>query len=231
MTSDAKLKANRANARASTGPKSAAGRARSAKNALRHALSVPVSRNPVLCAEVEVLAREIAGPDANDEIRERACQFAEAQIDLCRIRSARLQLLSRALADPEYYSRVNDRKISALLPRHLREDILLAADFVEPKTTGPEGLEKLAMILAQEAKQLLAMHRYERRALSRRKFAIRALDDARRLDDADSGAIATALKVVGVGARGGGDLGPERRAGLAGGRPMAAPDAASRASQ
>ena len=62
-----------------------------------------------------MLAREIAGPDANNEIRERACQFAEAQIDLCRIRSARLQLLSRALADPEYYSRVNDRKISALL--------------------------------------------------------------------------------------------------------------------
>ena len=152
-----------------------------------------------------MLAREIAGPDANDEIRERACQFAEAQIDLCRIRSARHQLLSRALADPE---RVNDRKISALLPRLLREDILLAADFVESTTTGPEGLEKLAMILAQEAKQLLAMDRYERRALSRRKFAIRALDDARRLDDAGSGAIATALKVVGVGARGGGDSGP-----------------------
>ena len=112
MTSDRKIKANRANARASTGPKTPGGRTRSARNALRHALSVPVSRNPVLCAEVEVLAREIAGPDANDEIRERACQFAEAQIDLCRIRSARLQLLSRALADPEYYSRVNDRKIS-----------------------------------------------------------------------------------------------------------------------
>jgi hypothetical protein len=175
-----------------------------------------VCRNPVFSAEVEVLAREIVGPDANDEIRERACQFVEAQIDLCRIRSARHQLLSRALADPESYSRLNDRKISALLPRLLREDILLAADFAQSTTTGPEGLEKLAMILAKEAKQLLALDRYERRALSRRKFAIRALDDACRLDDAGSGAIATVLKVVGVGARGGGDPGPERRAGLAG---------------
>jgi hypothetical protein len=47
-------------------------------------------------------------------------------------------------------------------------------------TTAPQGPRKLALILSQEAKQLLAMDRYERRALSRRKFAIRAFDAARR---------------------------------------------------
>jgi len=36
------------------------------------------------------------------------------------------------------------------------------------------------MILLQEAERLLAMHRYERRALSRdANFAIRAFDEAR----------------------------------------------------
>ena len=43
----------------------------------------------------------------------------------------------------------------------------------------PQGPYKFATILSQETKQLLAMDRYERRALSRRKFAIRALDHAR----------------------------------------------------
>jgi hypothetical protein len=47
-------------------------------------------------------------------------------------------------------------------------------------TSTPEGPQKLATIVAEEAKQLLAMDRYERRALSRRKFAIRAFDAARR---------------------------------------------------
>ena len=40
--SDRKIRANRANARASTGPKTTQGRIRSARNALRHALSLPI---------------------------------------------------------------------------------------------------------------------------------------------------------------------------------------------
>jgi hypothetical protein len=71
-TSDAKIKANRANARASTGPKTKQGRTRSAKNALRHALSLPVFSNPTLSDELEALAREIAGTDASAEIQELA---------------------------------------------------------------------------------------------------------------------------------------------------------------
>ena len=82
MTSDRKIQANRANARASTGPKTAQGRARTARNALRHALSLPVYSNPALSEEVETLARAIAGPGANAETKELARRVAEAQIDL-----------------------------------------------------------------------------------------------------------------------------------------------------
>src|SRR4029078_11770374 len=87
---------------ASTGPKTADGRARAARNALRHALSLPVCSNPALSEEAETLAREIAGPGANAETQDLARQGAEAQIDLRRVRYAPHQFLSNHLAAPLY---------------------------------------------------------------------------------------------------------------------------------
>ena len=149
MTSTRKIEANRKNARASTGPKTAQGRARLARNALRHGLSLPVGSDPVLCEEVESLAHKIARTEANVEIGELARRAAEAQIDLGRVRYARYRLLSDALSNPDYDSRADSQ-------------------------------QKFALILSRVAKQLLAMDRYERRALVRRKVALRALDDMRR---------------------------------------------------
>jgi hypothetical protein len=182
LTSDHKIKANRANARASTGPRTAQGRIRSARNALRHGLSLPVCSNPALCEEVEALAREIAGTDANPEIRELARRVAEAEIDLRRVRYARHKLLSDALSDPYYDSRENVREKFAFicsLARPNAQDISRAA--VEKYLTStPKGPpQKFAIILSQEGKRLLAMDRYERSALSRRKAAIQVFDGAK----------------------------------------------------
>jgi hypothetical protein len=55
------VEANRANARRSTGPKTAAGRVKAAQNARRHGLRIPVLSNPTLSDEVEMMAQKIAG--------------------------------------------------------------------------------------------------------------------------------------------------------------------------
>jgi hypothetical protein len=181
LTSDRKIKANRANARASTGPKTVDGRARSARNSLRHALSLPVSSIPALSEEVEALAREIGGPDANAETQELARKVAEAQIDLRRVRYARHQFLSDTLNDQYYDSHANLRMKVKVIGRLLQAKApdMSTEDLVKFVTSTPQGPHKFATILSQEAKHLLAMDRYERRALSRRKSAIRAFDEAR----------------------------------------------------
>ena len=186
MTSERKIRANRANARASTGPQTTLGRARAARNALRHALSLPVCSNPALSKEVETFAREIAGPGANAEMQEGARRVAEAQIDLRRVRYARHQLLSDALSNPYYDSYANMRmkvKVLGALLRPNPPDISM--ETLKFATSTPQGPDKLATILSGEAKRLLAMDRYERRALSRRKFAIRSFDQARRRSSRD----------------------------------------------
>jgi hypothetical protein len=185
LTSERKIKANRANAWASTGPKSSQGRARAARNALRHGLNLPVCSDPALAEEVETITHEIAGSGASAEIRDLARQVAEAQVDLRRVRYARHQMLSRNLSDPDYRSHLSPsaqvrvaKKVLSLLQRFSPE--LHASVLAERLTPMPPGPQKLALILSQEAPHLLSMDRYEQRALRRRNSAIRDLELMRR---------------------------------------------------
>jgi hypothetical protein len=88
MISERKFEANRQNARASTGPRSEEAKQRSARNARRHGLAIPIGADPELAARAAKLARRIAGPHPGDEILKQrsAClrltwtSFASAEL-------------------------------------------------------------------------------------------------------------------------------------------------------
>ena len=88
MISTAKLAANRANAMKSTGPRTAAGKARAAQNARRHGLRAAALADAGFSEKAKDLARLIAGKGANAEIFAAACRLAEAQMDHVRARTA-----------------------------------------------------------------------------------------------------------------------------------------------
>ena len=102
MTSERRQRADRANAKASTGPKTATGKARAAQNAFRHGLNVSVLSDPLLVPEVEGMAHEICGSDADAMTLQWALRIAEAQVDLNRVRNSRRQLITRLFVDPAY---------------------------------------------------------------------------------------------------------------------------------
>src|SRR4051812_24017556 len=104
MISERQIAANRRNAGHSTGPRSRAGRARSAQNAHKHGLAAAARHRPEFAPELEVLARAlVAGHDDDPVLLALARNVAAAQIDTQRVRVTRAALvndLEQAIADP-----------------------------------------------------------------------------------------------------------------------------------
>ena len=158
-------RANQINAKASTGPRTEAGKARSSKNALRHGLSVPISRDPELAPQAEAIARRIVGPEASDERLECARRVGAAQVDLLRVRARRKELIERHLKEPEYQFEAARRLPSGA--------VSLTDKLGSPVV---DGDQRFSVFIGDKAKEFARLDRYERRALSRRKAAIRDLD-------------------------------------------------------
>jgi hypothetical protein len=156
-------RADRLGKPAGTGPTSAAGKARSAQNARKHGLNVPVMHDGDVGADVAFMAEEIAPGCQDPELIGRARLIAEAQVDLIRVARARRDIISAAMADPDW------RPASGLTGR-----------IETPSQAGDPGADKLVGILSDVSARLARLDRYERVALSRRKRAILAFDVARR---------------------------------------------------
>ena len=153
MVSLRQIAANRRNARRSTGPRTPAGVKRAARNALRHGLGIPLARDPLACAEIDRLAAALVGRCPTPARLEEARIAAEAEFELRRVRGHRKALLNRKAAELAAHEPDEDQRSEPLVLDGRYEASALAAALPE----------------------LQALERYERRAASRRKRAMRWL--------------------------------------------------------
>jgi hypothetical protein len=148
--SSARAEASRRNGRVGKGPRTAAGKARSAGNARRHGLNTPIAFDPRLAAEMTELAHRIAGDSAGRDLLICAARIAEAQLELGRVRQARRALFAQLVSARAFglrVVRVTHNSLTAETPDY--------------------GAE------------LALLERYERRAFSSRNSAVHAFDRLR----------------------------------------------------
>jgi hypothetical protein len=120
MASEKHIAANRANAKRSTGPKTAAGKLRSSRNAFRHGLSRPLSSDPATSAKVDWIVGEVAGEQASDRQKTEAQDFARAQVELLRIRSMRSDQLAKIDLNDCTHGNMRELKRLVALDRYER---------------------------------------------------------------------------------------------------------------
>jgi hypothetical protein len=94
MATEKQLKANRENAKRSTGPKTLAGRLKSSRNALRHGLSIPATDHVAGTQTYEFLKLLI--PETASQFQHLAVfEVARAQAQLQRVVAVRKDLLKK----------------------------------------------------------------------------------------------------------------------------------------
>ncbi|MCA6106972.1 hypothetical protein [Bradyrhizobium cenepequi] len=94
MVSEKQLRANRENAKRSSGPKTAAGRLRSSRNALRHGLSLPLTADPAALMKARQLALMLVAAGADDMRMIAAVEMAQAHAQLLRVAAVRSKLVA-----------------------------------------------------------------------------------------------------------------------------------------
>jgi len=148
MATDRQIAANRRNGALSRGPKTAAGKARSSRNALKHGLAIPITRDHATAQKIRRAARQMAPSAVGDSIR-NAQIAAEATFELARVRAAFEAVVARM-------------------------SISSHTSNAGPWDTCSTGSGKSAAPIRTLA-ELDKLDRYERRAFSRRRRALRDL--------------------------------------------------------
>jgi hypothetical protein len=162
--SEKRIAANRRNSKVSTGPISRTGKQRSARNALKHGLSVPTDPAG---EDVRALAALLSPAPAEGHITALAVEAARRIIDFDRVKEVHKHLYSclgtsPVLMRPPIKPQVDLGGLAQIAARFVKE--------LQPPTAAP-------LTILDLAKQLDKLARYERRSLSLRERALRELAD------------------------------------------------------
>lgn len=231
MASQRKIAANRSNCRKSCGPRTAAGKAKASRNAVRHGLAAITRPHPPLSPEIERLAKAICAENDDPALVAQAQAIAANELVLRAVREQQIAVIERlrestaiALAKGDnsleiakgrfMQSWLAHRDIVSLVPKAIEkykeqspgpEASVADAEFdpplvplhlkvllEEPDWNEPdEGVLALARkeikkeerneceALEAAAPDLVRLDRYERRAWSRQKRAIRNFIDTK----------------------------------------------------
>ncbi|MBV8419676.1 MAG: hypothetical protein JOZ26_06665 [Hyphomicrobiales bacterium] len=180
MASERQIAANRRNARKSTGPRSGAGKNRASRNAYRHGLTLSITSTAAVAKQLDNLVREIAGDSKDAIVLERARAIAHAELDLARVRRAKVALIERASAfgeldPPQAFSTVTE--IKRFFNAVDRGRLIVPKPSDSSATMPSQELDRSAEAIRRVLPELRKLDRYERRAAAARERAVLKFSD------------------------------------------------------
>jgi hypothetical protein len=174
MASERQIAANRRNARKSTGPRSGAGKKRASRNAYRYGLTLNIT-SAAFAKQLDKLVREIAGDSKDAIVLERTRAIAQAELDLARVRRAKVSLIERACAfgeldPPQAFSTVT--QIKRFFNALDRGKLILPKPSDSSATMPSQEPDRSTEAIRRALPELRKLDRYERRAAARRDRAL-----------------------------------------------------------
>src|SRR5215831_5262897 len=174
MASEGQIAANRRNARKSTGPRSGAGKKRASSNAYRHGLTLSITSSVAYAKQLDKLVREIAGDTEDPILLDRARAIAQAELELARVRRAKLALIERACA----FGELDPTRSMSSVTRIIQANAFYPGRVSLPKpsdasaTMPSQEPERSAEAIRRVLPELRTLNRYERLAAARRDRAV-----------------------------------------------------------